>query len=214
MPARPAGNGTLIGLTVAFWILCAWSAIDPTHQTDWWLEILTPVGLFALLASTLKLYRFTTLSYALLFAECVLLIIGAHYTHAEVPFFEPPREWWGWERNHYDRFAHFGVGVLCMIPVREVLWRCTPLRGAWLNALAIICIWAWGAAYEVIEWLLAITVDPEAAEHYLGAQGDQWDAQKDMLLDGLGGIAALVWVPWHRRQVEGATPPPDVPAVG
>lgn len=211
MPVRPATNRTLVALAAGFWGLCAWSAISPTHQMDWWLEIVTPVGLFVVLAATLRAYRFTPLSYTLLFLECVLLIVGAHYTHAAVPAFDWPMEWWGWERNHYDRFAHFGVGFLCMIPVRELLQRCTPLRGAWLNALAIVCIWAWGAAYEVIEWLLAITVDPEAAEAYLGAQGDQWDAQKDMLLDGLGGLSALLLVPWHRRQVEGATSPPGAP---
>ncbi len=206
MAAHPAGNRTLIALAAAFWGLCVWSAIAPTHQADWWLEILTPVGLFALLAGTLRWYRFTPLAYYLLFAECVLLIVGAHYTHAEVPLFEWPQQWWGWQRNHYDRFAHFGVGLLCMIPVREVLHRATPLRGGWLNWVAIVHVVAWGAVYEVIEWWIALTASPEAADAYLGAQGDIWDAQWDMLFDGCGAVAALLWVPWHRRQLEGHSP--------
>src|SRR5574341_774944 len=134
-----------IALAVAFWVLVGWSAIRPVDEHDWWLEIATPVALFVILAATVRRFRFTPLSYTLLFLELVVLTVGAHYTHAKVPLFDWIRDWMHLSRNHYDRFAHFCVGLLLVIPTREVLRRKSPLRGAWLAAMSSVCIWAWAA---------------------------------------------------------------------
>ena len=179
-------------LAVAFWAAVAWSAVRPFNPTDYWIEIATPVAGFVALAAAWRWFRFTTLSTTFLFLEGLILIVGAHYTHERVPIFDWIRDAGGLDRNHYDRFAHFGVGVLCVIPVREVLFRATPLRGGWLAALSAISILGFAAFYEITEWWVAVATSPETGAAYLGAQGDTWDTQKDMLLDGLGAVAGLL----------------------
>lgn len=181
----------LTALTVLFWALTGWSAIAPFDRADWWLEIATPLAGFALLAATFRRFRFTPLSYRLIFLEAVVLIVGAHYTHERVPLFDWIAEWIGRPRNDYDRFAHFAVGFLLVVPVREVLFRRSPLRGRWLWSMSAIVVLAWAAFYEIFEWLVAVLAAPDVGAAYLGSQGDVWDAQKDMLLDGIGAIAGL-----------------------
>lgn len=192
MPPVRASGRLLVALSVAFVVAVAWSAVAPHHRVDWWLEIATPLAMWALLAATLPWFRFTPLAYVLTFAEMLILVVGAHYTHERVPCFDWLRGPLGWERNHYDRFAHFAVGALMVIPARELLARGTPLRGRWLGALSVVAILAWAGAYEILEWWIAIVASPDAAEAYLGSQGDPWDAQKDMLLDTCGAVAGLV----------------------
>lgn len=179
-------------LCVAFWALVAWSAVSPYDVKDWWLEIATPVAMFALLAGTLRRFRFTPLSYTLIFLEMLVLVVGAHYTHERVPLFDWIRDALSLTRNHYDRFAHFCVGLLLVVPVRELLRRASPLRGGWLFAMSVVSIFAWAAFYEITEWWIAVGAAPEVGAAYLGTQGDPWDAQKDMLLDGLGALAGLL----------------------
>ena len=164
----------------------------PLNPTDYWIEIATPVGGFLVLAAAWRWRRFTTFAAVLLFLEGLVLIVGAHYTHERVPLFDWIRDACGLERNHYDRFAHFCVGLLCVIPVREVLVRATPLRGAWLAAISIVSILGFAASYEISEWWIAALTSPETGAAYLGSQGDPWDAQKDMLLDGLGAMTGYV----------------------
>lgn len=182
----------LFGLTLLFWALTAWSAIEPYDLHDWWLEIATPVAGYAALAATWRRFRFTTLSYRLMFLEGVVLIVGAHYTHQRVPLFNWIAEQLGTTRNDYDRLAHFAVGFLLVVPVRELLVRLSPLRGRWLWWMSFVVILAWAAFYEIFEWWVAVLAAPEVGIAYLGSQGDVWDAQKDMLLDGLGAIAGLL----------------------
>ena len=167
-------------------------AIDPVLRSAWLLEIATPVVGFVVLAASRRWFAFTELSYLLLFLEAVVLIVGAHYTHERVPLFDALRPAFGWQRNHYDRFAHFCVGVFLVIPWREVLARKTPVRGPWLAAVAVLGILALAALYEISEWAIAVLASPEAGAAYLGSQGDEWDAQKDMLMDGLGAVAGVV----------------------
>ena len=182
----------LIALAWVFWAAVAWSAIRPLNPSDYWLEIATPIGMFVLLAATWKWFPFTRLAYTLLFLEMLLLVIGAHYTHEHVPLFDWIKAPLGWSRNDYDRFAHFCVGFLCVIPVREVLRRATPLRGRWLTALSVICILAFAAFYEITEWWIAVSTSPETGSAYLGSQGDPWDTQKDMLMDWIGAVAGVL----------------------
>lgn len=195
-------NLFLLVLSIAFLAAVAWSAVEPLHFEDWLLEIATPVLGFVLLLATGRRFRFTPLAYALLFAEALVLVVGAHYTHARVPLFDRLKETLDLSRNHYDRFAHFCVGFLVAIPVREVLARLSPLRGAWLAALTVVSLFAWGAVYEISEWWIAVVASPATADSYLGSQGDPFDAQKDMLLDGLGAIAGIAaFARLHDRQL-------------
>ena len=180
------GLAALLGVAVAL------SAISPFDPRDYAIEIAVPLAAFATLAATRKRFRFTPLSYTLLFCEALLLVVGAHYTHERVPLFDWIRDALGGHRNHYDRFAHFSVGFLLVIPFREVLRQQTPLRGAWLNALAATGVLAFAGFYEITEWWIAVLASPGTAEAYLGSQGDPWDAQKDMLLDGLGAVTGLL----------------------
>ncbi len=200
----------LLTLTLLFWLAAAWSAIRPYNWHDYWLEMATPLALFAILAATVGRFPFTRIAYVLMFFEAVVLIIGAHYTHAKVPLFEWIREPLHLSRNHYDRFAHFFVGLSMVIPLREILRRTSPLRGAWLEAMSVVGILAWAGFYEIFEWWVAITTSPETGAAYLGTQGDEFDAQKDMLLDTIGGIAGVaLFRGAHDRQmnVQAATRP-------
>ncbi len=173
-------------------VAVAVSAISPYDPKDYAIEIAVPIIAFAALTATRKRFRFTPLSYTLLFCEALLLVVGAHYTHERVPLFDWIRDAVGGERNHYDRFAHFSVGLLLVIPFREVLRRQTALRGAWLDALAATGVLAFAGFYEITEWWIAVLAAPGTAEAYLGSQGDPWDAQKDMLLDALGAVMGLL----------------------
>ena len=188
----PPERRFLVGLVVLFWASVAWSAVRPHQLEDYLLEIATPIAGFIALAATFRWFRFTWLSYGLMFCEAIILVVGAHYTHERVPLFDWLRDALHWQRNHYDRFAHFAVGFFMVIPAREVLLRATPLRGGWLQALSAVCLVAFSAFYEITEWWIAIAASPETGAAYLGAQGDPWDAQKDMLLDGLGAVAGLL----------------------
>jgi putative membrane protein len=188
-------------LIALFVLAVLWSAVAPLDPADYLLEIVTPLGGLALLLATRRRLRFTDLSYVLLFLEGLVLVVGAHYTHERVPLFDWLRPVFSWQRNNYDRFAHLCVGVLLVIPVREILRARTPLRGPWLNVLSGIGILAFAAFYEITEWWIAIGASPGAAEAYLGSQGDPWDAQKDMLCDGLGAVLGLA-VLWRRNERE------------
>ena len=191
-------------LTLSFWALAAWSAIDPYDVYDWWLEMATPVAGYAVLAATYRRFRFTPLSYRLMFLEGLLLIVGAHYTHERVPLFDWIAEEFGRSRNDYDRVAHFAVGFLLVVPVRELLAELSPLRARWLWAMSVTVILAWAAFYEIFEWWIAVVAAPEVGVAYLGSQGDPWDAQKDMLLDGIGAVSGLLaFARAHDRQLAG-----------
>lgn len=121
----------------------------------------------------------------------ILHVIGSHYTYAEVPFGTTLQHWVGADRNMYDRLVHFCFGFLVAYPVREVFIRISRARGFWNYYLPIELTLAFSALYEILEWLAAVKVNPEAGLAFLGAQGDVWDAQKDMGLAGLGALLAM-----------------------
>lgn len=185
-----------------FWAALAWSAVAPLNPHDYWLEIATPVGGFVLLAATSGRLRFTPLAYSLMFLEGLVLVVGAHYTHERVPLFDWIKDGFGLQRNHYDRFAHFCVGLLLVTPAREILVRTSPLRGRYLASMSVVSILEFAGFYEISEWWVAALSSPETGAAYLGAQGDPWDAQKDMLLDTLGAILGLaLFSREHERQL-------------
>jgi putative membrane protein len=122
----------------------------------------------------------------------VILCVGGKYTYAEVPAFDWVAEVLGRTRNDYDKVGHFWQGFGPAIVAREVMLRTSPLRpGKWLFFLVLCFALAVSAVYELIEWWVALLSD-EAADAFLGTQGDVWDTQKDMFTCGLGATFALL----------------------
>lgn len=203
--SSPRERRELQTLLAIFAVVTAWSAIKPYEMADYLLELATPLGGAILLIATARWYRFTPLAYRLMFLEGLVLLVGAHYTHQRVPLFDWLREPMGWERNHYDRFAHFAVGFLLAVPLRELMVRFAGARGRAASVLAAVAVMALACFYEITEWWIAAAASPEVGAAYLGSQGDVWDAQKDMMLDSIGGIVSVLLLSGvHDRQLAGS----------
>ncbi|MDN7123467.1 DUF2238 domain-containing protein [Pseudidiomarina sp. 1APP75-32.1] len=167
-----------------------WSYINPADVTVWWAEMVPIIAIFAGLLATFGKFRFSNTSYLLMSVLLILHTIGAHYTFANVPF-DWITDFFGFERNHYDRIAHFSVGFYAY-PAAELLVRKQWARPVTAMFFGLFFIMAVAAAYEIIEWQFAVIEGGNAGIEFLGSQGDVWDAQKDMLADTLGAILALV----------------------
>lgn len=181
----------LSSLIVAFVAMWVWAAIKPLHPRDWLLENLLVFAGVPLIIASGVYFRLSKLSYTLITLFMVMHVIGSHYTYAEVPFGDTLQQWFGSERNMYDRLVHFCYGFLLAYPVREVFLRLARVKGFWGYFLPVDLTLAMSAIYEIIEWLVAARVEPSAGMAFLGTQGDVWDAQKDMLLAGLGAILTM-----------------------
>ncbi len=174
-------------------------AIAPVYPADWLLENLLVVPFVALLVATYRRFPLSDLSYALIAIFLAVHAVGAHYTYSEVPLGNWARDAFGLSRNHYDRVVHFGFGLLLAYPVREVFLRVAQTRGVFAYYLPLDVTLAFSVVYELVEWGVAVTVDPAAGTAYLGTQGDPWDAQKDMALAGLGALVAMAVTAGVRR---------------
>jgi putative membrane protein len=181
-----------VGLLVATAIVLVWSGIEPHDRFTWFLEV-APVLIGApILMFLWPRLRFTRLLYTLLFVHAVILMVGGKYTYAEVPFGFWLQEVFGFARNHYDRIGHFAQGFIPAILAREVLIRRSPLAGSrWLPFVVVSICLAFSALYELIEFWTALGTG-EAAEAFLGTQGDVWDTQWDMQMALVGAIVALL----------------------
>lgn len=179
------------------------SGIAPYDRVTWWLEVFPVLIAAPLLLATAARFPFTPLAYTLIAIHALILILGGHYTYAQVPLGFWVQEWLGLARNHYDRLGHFAQGFIPAILVREVLLRTSPLRpGRWLFFLVTATCLAISACYEFIEWWAALA-GGVAADAFLGTQGDVWDTQWDMLLAGIGAITAqLTLSRAHNRALE------------
>ena len=178
----------LLAIVSAVWL---WAAIRPLERDDWWLEnllVFIGVPLIVLLG---RYFRLSNLSYGLIALFMVLHLVGSHYTYAKVPFGFTLQEWMGSERNLYDRLVHFLFGLLLAYPMREIFVRITRARGVWALYLPVELVIAFSSLYELIEWAVVAVAAPGAGIAFLGAQGDEWDAQKDMALAALGGLLAM-----------------------
>lgn len=175
----------LLGIYV---LLCAWLAIEPYDRTIWFAENLTIwIVVAILLALATRGIVFSSLAYGLMFVLIYLHTIGGHYTFALVPF-DVVTNAFGFERNHYDRIAHFSVGFYAFA-IAEWLDTRKLVANRFLLFTYPVCVIASVAAfYEMIEWWFAIASSAEDGMAYLGSQGDIWDAQKDMLADTLGAL--------------------------
>lgn len=183
-------------------ILLASSISPEADRLTWLLETLPVMLGLILLALTYLRFPLTRLSYHLLTLHALILILGGYYTYAEVPLFNYLRDSFELSRNHYDRVAHFIQGFVPAILAREILLRRSPLPvGRWLFFLTICICLAFSAFYELIEWWVAL-ISEQAAEAFLGTQGDPWDTQTDMFLALIGATGALILLSRkHDRQL-------------
>jgi putative membrane protein len=147
------------------------------------------------------------LAYRLIFIHALILILGGHYTYAQVPLGDWARDAFGLARNHYDRLGHLAQGFIPAIVVREVFLRLTPLRpGGWTFVIVSAVCLGISAFYELIEWWVAVAVG-QAADAFLGTQGDPWDTQWDMFLALVGAVAAqIMFGRAHDRALAGLRP--------
>jgi len=189
-------------LLLAVLVLLIISGIGPKDRLTWWLEVAPVVIGIPILAVTYRRFPLTPLLYRLLFLHAVILMLGGHYTYAQVPLGFWAQDLFGFARNHYDRLGHFAQGFVPAILAREILRRRTPLRpGGWLFFLVTCVCLSISVSYEFIEWWTAAATGT-AAEAFLGTQGDVWDTQWDMFLALLGALAAqLLLARRHERQL-------------
>jgi putative membrane protein len=179
------------GLLALYGALFVVLAVSPVDRATWWVENFT---VWLLVGVLIVLYArgviFSRLAYALMFVLIFLHTIGGHYTFALVPF-DWVTQFFDFERNHFDRIAHFSVGLYAFA-VAELLWSRTATSSRLVIFTYPIFVIAFVASgYEIIEWIYAALANPEAGIAYLGSQGDMWDAQKDMLADILGALFAM-----------------------
>lgn len=184
---------------LVFAVVFVWSAIDPKDQFTWFLEVLPAIIGVVLVAATYNKFRLTPLLYFFILAHCVVLMVGGHYTYAEVPLFDGL---FGAERNNYDKVGHFFQGFVPALLAREILIRKAVINGAaWRNFFTVSVCLAFSAFYELIEWWVA-ELTGEGAEAFLGTQGYVWDTQSDMGLALLGAICSLLFLSYvHDRQL-------------
>jgi putative membrane protein len=183
-------------------VLLVLSGIGPHDRTTWWLEVAPILIAVPILALTARRFPLTPLAYRLIFVHTLILMLGGHYTYAEVPAGSWVKDALDLARNPYDRLGHFAQGFVPAVVGREVLIRRSPLApGKWLTFLALSVCLAISALYELVEWWAALILG-EGADAFLGTQGDQWDTQWDMFMALLGAATALlVFSRLHDRQI-------------
>jgi putative membrane protein len=194
MRVRPSSYE--LALLASMVVLLAWSGLRPHDRFTWWLEtapIFIGVPVLIWLYPTLRL---TPLTYTLVWIHCLILMLGGHYTYAQVPLGFWMEGWFGFTRNNYDRIGHLAQGFIPAMLAREVFIRRSPLRGTrWLPFMVVCFCLAFSAFYELIEFWTALSAGG-AATDFLGTQGDVWDTQWDMQLALIGAIVALPAMSW------------------
>jgi putative membrane protein len=191
-------------------IVLAWSGFHPREIATWWLEVTPVLIAVPVLVVTYRRFPLTPLAYVLVSLHAIILLIGGHYTYAEVPLFNWLRDALSLTRNHYDRVGHLAQGFVPAILAREILLRKSPLRGGgWLFFLVCCVCLAISAFYELIEWWAALLTSPETGTAFLGTQGDAWDTQWDMFLALVGSVAAQWSLSrFHQAQLDRLTHSP------
>ena len=210
--AAPGPRRVTAVLGGVFLLVFVASGIAPESRSTWVLENLLVVVLaVVLVVGRRRGYHLSVCSSVLLFAFLCIHEVGAHYTYSLVPYDEAWQALtgrsldaaFGWERNHYDRAVHFLYGLLLAYPVRETLRRALDVRGGWSYGLTLGSLMLTSMIYELIEWGAAMAFGREIGHEYVGAQGDVWDAHKDMALASLGaavGLGAEGLASWFRAR--------------
>lgn len=188
-----------------FVVVLAWSAIGPKDYPTWFLEVLPALIGAAIIWYTRDSFPLTRLTYVLILIHMIILMIGGHYTYAEVPLGDWVRDMFGQERNNYDKVGHFVQGFIPAIIAREIVLRKKVFNSDRWRDFFIVCLClAISAFYELIEWIVAL-LSEEAADAFLGTQGYIWDTQSDMGWAFLGAILALLILgKTHDRQMRAA----------
>lgn len=181
-------NRLLHGLVAWYAIVWVVLAISPKDRSDWLLENILAIALVLTLVVTYRKFHFSDLSYVLITIFMTLHAIGAHYTYSEVPLGFWLKGVLGLRRNHFDRLVHFAFGLLLAYPIRELLVRRAGARDPWSYLLAVAVVQACSDLFEIIEASVAHVVEPDLGNAYLGTQGDEWDAQKDMTAAFTGAV--------------------------
>lgn len=195
-------NEPTIWLTLGI-LLLGLSAIHPHDYTTWWLETMPIFIAVPILMATYKSHILTPLVYRLLFVHALILMLGGHYTYAEVPLGYWMQDWFHFTRNNYDKIGHFAQGFVPALLFRELLLCHSPLRpGRLLFTLVSACCLAVSASYEFIEWASALLLG-QGADAFLGTQGDVWDTQSDMLMALIGAVSGqMLLVKLQNKQLE------------
>ena len=181
-----------IFLLVSLIPIFIWSLIDCFDFLTWVLEALPVIIGGAILISVYRKFRLTGLVYILIWVHMIILLVGAHYTYARMPLFDWFRDVFELSRNHYDRLGHIAQGFVPAIIARELLLRKSTLqKGKWLFFIVVCICLAISAAYELLEWIVAVAAQDDAVA-FLATQGDVWDTQKDMALCLGGAVIALL----------------------
>ena len=178
---------------VIFFVVLIWSGIAPKNYFTWFLEVAPALIGLSILAATYHKFTLSRLTYFLILLHCIVLMIGGHYTYAEVPLFDTVANWFGWERNHYDKLGHFVQGFVPACIAREILLRLNVVKNErWLLVFVLSVCLAFSAFYELIEWWVALAVGSDA-ESFLGTQGYVWDTQSDMFMALIGSAVFLAF---------------------
>jgi len=186
--SAPIEHKILLGM---FGATLLWSVVHPKDLFTWFLEVIPALIGVVLVIVTYNRFRLTTLVYTLLCFHSIILMIGGHYTYAEMPLFNWLRDEFGLARNYYDRVGHFAQGFVPAIVAREIIIKTTPLRSGKMFFFIVVSIClAISAMYEFFEWWVALAVG-ENADAFLATQGDVWDTQWDMFLAMCGAIISL-----------------------
>jgi putative membrane protein len=187
---------------VIFAAVFFWSAVNPHDYFTWFLEVAPAMAAFVILIATRKRFPLTNLAYTLILVHSIILMVGGHYTYAEVPLFAWVKEVLHQSRNNYDKVGHFVQGFVPAIIAREILIRKEVVRkGPWLSFIVMSICLAVSAAYELIEWWTA-ELTGTAAEAFLGTQGYAWDTQSDMAFALVGAFTSVVLLSRiHDRQL-------------
>jgi putative membrane protein len=199
-------NIKILMWVIVFLSVLTWSAIEPADRLTWWMEVIPAIVGFIVLIMTRKRFPLTELVYFLILVHAIILMVGGHYTYAEVPLGDWLRDLIGGGRNNYDKLGHLAQGFIPVMIAREIMIRnkVVAARG-WLTFLLLSVVLAFSAFYELIEWWAAL-VSSEAAESFLGTQGYVWDTQSDMLWALCGAILALLSLSKsHDRQISALT---------
>jgi putative membrane protein len=205
----PLGRNRLIqGLLAWYLLFWAWMAVSPVDRGDWLLENILAVTAVTALVLTARRFQLSNRSYILITLFLTVHAVGAHYTYAKVPFGFWLQDLLNADRNPFDRLVHLAYGLLLAYPIREVLVRLAGIRGLWSYFLPISAILAQSGFFELVEAVAAALVSPELGAAYLGTQGDEWDAQKDMASALTGAVlimsVTLVMSRWNIIRVPAA----------
>lgn len=180
----------LMALLIAMFLVLIWSVFYPHNIFVWSLEVAPIFIALPILVFTYPKFPLSNLLYLLILIHAVILMVGGHYTYAEVPMFNWLRDEFDLSRNYYDRVGHFAQGFVPAMVAREVLIRNQVVSSRrWLFFIVgCICL-SISACYEFVEWWVAVASGTDA-DSFLATQGDIWDTQWDMFIALIGAITA------------------------